>query len=409
MKCDCNSKKKCDCLGCKPARYGDCSFDIQANPYNSHEWIVTANGMSHRVTLPPTNETDTKLSINSTNATMNYAAERHSDTITGSQIGDIVKLDDLRDVNFDPTFTGTCSELVFRKYADCGEGCESPKDKWSGFNINTTGAKQDYIRYVRGANAYGCPEYLDVPTDLDEYWLAGWKTDGEHKEFGYYQPEYGEIPKDDFGNYIVASVDPDTKKPIYGSLPFDCILRNLMTNLGMDVYGTWSVIQETPAFSADFNPSTGDFTIDWNDWYTATTPWTHCGSGRIYGKVNWVASFDAETGYMNYYIQSIYFDRVVWTVDQGYSGGVPVYFTLKGVSIPTGTETTLLNRRQYSANSNWSETLNSTISCGYTISVAPGQKVGPLNFAYTYIDWTADDEGYLQINFKNKLSGWGVC
>ena len=382
-------------------------FKIEVSPYDPLTWLVTWNGMTNKVKVPKLNETDTKISTNQSNATLNYTAEQHKDTVTGAQLGELVNLDELRDVDFDTSLTGTCYELAYRKYGSCGEGCQSIQNKWYNFNPNADGAKQSAIRFVRGANAYGCPEYLDVPSDLNQYWLAGWKTDGENKQFGYFQPsQVSTLPTDALGNYIVASYNTTTKQPVYGTLPLQCTLTSLVASLGTEVYSTWSVIQETPGFSASFNNLTGDFTIDWNDW-RGTGSTIHVGTGQITGKFNWTVTFDIATGSMKYVISSIYFNKATWTVDQGAAGSGPIKLTLKGVAVPSGAETTLLNAYSFTGESSWTQNLDTTIPCNQTITVAPNGTVGPFNFAYLYVDWIGDDEGYLQINFKNKLAGWG--
>lgn len=216
----CKKCNRCDpCGGCTPARY-DCSFNIEASPYDPETWMVTTCGMMHKVKVPKINETDTKLSTNYSNGTLVYNAERHTDIITGEQLGDIINLDYLRNVDIDPGLDGNCYELIYRKWAECGDGCRSAADKWVNFNINSEGAKQCGIRYVRGANQYGCPVYLDIPTNVDEYWWGMWRPSsaGDCWEFGYIQPErVEELPKDEDGNPMVLSQDEDGK-PIYGPL-----------------------------------------------------------------------------------------------------------------------------------------------------------------------------------------------
>lgn len=182
--------------------------------------MVTTCGMMHKVKVPKLNETDTKLSTNYSNETLIYNAERHTDIITGEQLGDIIDLDYLRNVDIDPGLDGNCYEIVYRKWAECGDGCRSAADKWVNFNINSEGAKQCGIRYVRGANQYGCPVYLDIPTNVDEYWWGMWRPSsaGDCWEFGYIQPEeVEELPKDSQGNTIVLSQD-ENGKPVVGPL-----------------------------------------------------------------------------------------------------------------------------------------------------------------------------------------------
>lgn len=221
MSC-CNYCHRDCCDGsCRPAHLG-CDFDIQANPFDASVWNVVTGGVLHRVKIPPFNETLTSLSLDYGTGTLTYHPERGKDQVfKGSQLGDLIDFDDLRDVDIDDSLAGHCYEIIFRKYNDCGAGCQSAADKWMNWNINSEGAKQNGIQYVRGANAYGCPVYLDVPTDSTEYWWGMWRPNdtGTGVEFGYIQPTAGTLPTDSNGDYIVISQDMDTKRPIYGVIP----------------------------------------------------------------------------------------------------------------------------------------------------------------------------------------------
>ena len=223
----CNCKKDCDrgcdpcnsCKRCCPAQYG-CQFNIEASPYDPTTWVVTVGGMAYKVKVPNINETDTTLATDSDGAVLRYRAERHTDTIPGADLGDIINLEELRDVDVDPGLDGHCYELVFRKFAECGEGCRSAFDKWENFNINSDGALQNGIKYVRGANAYGCPVYLDIPPDDSMYWWGMWRPvdEGNGLEFGYIQPEeVEELPTDADGNILVISQMEDGR-PVIGKI-----------------------------------------------------------------------------------------------------------------------------------------------------------------------------------------------
>lgn len=217
--CDKCHRNDCDgCCGkCPVARY-DCFFSIAPSPYSESEWVVTWNGMPHRVRIPKISETDTFLSVNPEKATLNYKAERHTDEIRGAQLGDIINLDDLRDVDIDDGLDGHCYEFIFHKWENCGDGCKSLADRWQNFNINSEGAKKNGIRYIRGANAYGCPVYLDIPTDETTYWWGMWRPNdtGTGVEFGYIKPtEVDALPQNEDGATMVLSQDSNGK-PIYG-------------------------------------------------------------------------------------------------------------------------------------------------------------------------------------------------
>lgn len=405
---NCNrcGKPNCGC-GCQPAEY-NCLFDIKADPFNPDRWIVTTNGMSYPVTPPTARETATSLTTNYSNATLVYKGEVKTYTVTGAQLGELIKVGDLRDVNFDPTKQGNCFELIYHKWENCGDGCQNVADQWKEFNPYSDNALQNQLHFVRGANANGCPTYLDVPSDPAQYWFGGWRQDTG--EFGYYQPEDREdIPTNSDGDYLLLSQDPTTKKPIQVTLPLNCILGNLVSSLGVDVKGTFSVVQEAVSLTSTFNSNNGKFKIVWEDWYNTKT--RHTGDGTITGRMNWTAKFDIKTGNMIYDVNSVYWDKVVYkTIDGAPASAQHIFFSLKNIDLGTGAETTLVNRYEFDGNSDWTITLNRTIATEKKFTIEPGTSSGPHNFSWMYVDWyDLDDEGYNRVTFTNKLPGWDNC
>lgn len=136
-KCNSCGPDPCSCGGCKPAKYG-CDFNIMANPFDKSVWNVTINGATTRVKIPKINETDTKLSTNYTFSSLIYNAERHTDIITGAQLGQLINLEDLRD-----TETGnadSCDLLVYNPFCDeCGDGCAPKNARWTNYHIPDAG------------------------------------------------------------------------------------------------------------------------------------------------------------------------------------------------------------------------------------------------------------------------------
>lgn len=403
MKKDCFSCGK----GCDPAPLG-CFFDIQADPFDPNKYIVTINGQHFHVNAPKGKETPTSLTTNYSTPALIYKGETETYTITGEQLGSLINFGDLRDTDFDYSKRGSCFEAIYHKWEDgCGNGCQSVANRWTEFNPFSEGALKDQIHFVRGANAKGCPEYLDV-AKKDEYWYAGWRQDTG--EFGYYQAKrVDKLPTDALGNIYVLSEDPETKQPVLGVLPLQCVVDNLTGNLGVDIFGTWSVVQETPGFSSEFNNFTGDFVISWNDWTDTSSSRGHVGGGKITGKVDFDYHFDSLTGTMQYKVTGLHFYEAHYVKDNGNPGGSPIILTLKGVPIGGSEQLVVINQYRYDGNSNWDMPLNSNIPCNYTTNIAPGTTAGPLNFAYVYVDWVGDDEGFLQINFRNKMGGWQAC
>ena len=115
-KCSSCGQNPCGCDECRPAKYG-CDFNIMANPYDASIWNVTINGATTRVKIPKINETDTKLSTNYTSSSLIYNAEKHTDVISGAQLGSLIKMEDLRDT--ETSNADSCDLLVFNPY--CSE------------------------------------------------------------------------------------------------------------------------------------------------------------------------------------------------------------------------------------------------------------------------------------------------
>ena len=136
-KCSSCGSDPCSCGGCKPAKYG-CDFNIMANPYDPSIWNVTINGATTRVKIPKINETDTKLSTNYTSASLIYNAEKHTDIITGEQLGALIKLEDLRDT--ETSAADSCDILVYDPFCtDCGDGCKPKNARWRNYHIPDAG------------------------------------------------------------------------------------------------------------------------------------------------------------------------------------------------------------------------------------------------------------------------------
>lgn len=173
MTCNRCLKQQCDCNSdpcgkkCQPARYG-CGFDIQIDPFDPSTWIVTTGGAIRKIKVPRANETDTTLKTDYSAATLNYHSEQHIDTITGEQLGSIIKLKELRDV--DTPDPDNCSILTWNPgCSECGHGCEPLEAKWRAYKIPNAGNSdiaavdsQGYY-HVLGKNDCGCIVEKKVP------------------------------------------------------------------------------------------------------------------------------------------------------------------------------------------------------------------------------------------------------
>lgn len=134
MTCNKCNNDPCGCGECRPARYSCGDFQIMANPFDASVWNVTINGATTRVKIPKLNETDTKLSTSFTNKALIYNAEKHIDTITGDQLGALINMEDLRDV--DAVNADSCDLMVYNPYCDeCGDGCKPKNPRWKAYHI----------------------------------------------------------------------------------------------------------------------------------------------------------------------------------------------------------------------------------------------------------------------------------
>lgn len=170
-KCNsCNPCNKCG-GGCCPAKY-NCSFNIEMSPYDEYTWIVTTCGMPHKVKIPKLPETCTSLSVNGTDATLVYKGECDTDIITGEQLGSIIRLNDLKDV--DAAMPDHCSMLVFDPFcAECGDGCASPADMWRPYSIPDAGdciipLDEDGYYKVLVKDDCGCIKECRLPAKPDD-------------------------------------------------------------------------------------------------------------------------------------------------------------------------------------------------------------------------------------------------
>ena len=126
----------CDpCNGgcCKPARYS-CDYDIQVDPFDPYVWLFNNCGKINKIRIPKVPETDTFLHVDFSSASLIYDAEKHQDVIPGCDLGSIINLDCLRDV--EAPAPESCDLLVFDPgCSPCGPGCKPKPAMWRNYHI----------------------------------------------------------------------------------------------------------------------------------------------------------------------------------------------------------------------------------------------------------------------------------
>lgn len=265
--CSCNS---CSCDHCAPARYS-CGFDIQVDPYNSSTWLVTMNGCLHRVKIPKISETCTNLSTDFSSANLIYNGECGQSTISGAQIGEIINLNDLRDV--DVSDADSCGIMVFDPgCTDCGDGCKPKPAMWRNYHIPDAGdcevePDDDGYYHVLVKDDCGCIKeckipvvpngsavinYIrdSVPDDPDFPWYYGCYNDHINLHLEQNVPQwFGKYDLEITVNYGIQAVKSTASKCVN----FRSLMVPVVDGTNINVTKMSSILQDDTTYSAS-NP-----------------------------------------------------------------------------------------------------------------------------------------------------------
>lgn len=202
---DCNSCKKCP----GPCGCAEPVFSIEAMPDDPTTLRFNVNGKSVWYDFSPVikaGETCTALNTNTLNRTLDYNGECGNQTIPARELGSILHLGDLGDVDAE-TITDN-GILNYRKSGECPEGCEGKADGWKSSNPIEIG--QTTLDYVLGSDADGRLTSLMPPTEVSTFSYLAWSAqdkakwvkptqvasipdDGTYKYPLYLDPNSGEI------------------------------------------------------------------------------------------------------------------------------------------------------------------------------------------------------------------------
>lgn len=135
---NCDSCSPCNsgCGGCKPA----CSkayFNLQPDPFSGDHWLWEMGVENGRIRIPTIPVECPKLSVNYSTSTMTLTQGKcDPQTLTGAQIGSIININDLRDV--DAENPDACSLLVYNP--GCGLcPCSPDEMMWKKYVIPDAG------------------------------------------------------------------------------------------------------------------------------------------------------------------------------------------------------------------------------------------------------------------------------
>ena len=146
-------------------------------------------------------ETCTTLKPNITARTLIYDAECGRQTISASELGSILHLADIGDV--DATTIKDNAILVYKKDADCGENCEG-KNGWVGMDPSEEAGTS--LDYVMGSDANGRVSSLQPPANSNQFYQLTWAAGDKVK---WQQPtKVSVIPRDGNNKAWRLYVDP---------------------------------------------------------------------------------------------------------------------------------------------------------------------------------------------------------
>lgn len=176
MTCDCNKCNKCK----EPCGCAEPVFSVEAMPDDPTTLRFNVNGKSVWYDFEPVvkaGESCTTLNIDAVNRTLNYHGECSDQTISAKELGSILHLGDLGDVDAD-TITDN-GILNYRKTGDCGEGCEGIGDGWVSSNPVEVGKTS--LDYILGSDADGKMASLIPPTDTTTFSYLAWAAQNKAK------------------------------------------------------------------------------------------------------------------------------------------------------------------------------------------------------------------------------------
>ena len=179
---DCGCQKSCCKKSCcerpKPV------IDVQALPDDPLTLSFNFDGLGTTYDyrqMIKAGETDTSLSANAIDRVLKYMAERHTDTISAKELGAILHLTDIGDI--DVSDVENNSMLIYKKESDCTHGCDGATNKWVAHNALEHIV--DSVQYLMGYDADGAPKSLSSPSSPSQYYQLGWNGSGKA---GWKQP-----------------------------------------------------------------------------------------------------------------------------------------------------------------------------------------------------------------------------
>lgn len=216
MSCNCNDRCHEGC-GCrKPCGCAKPFLDIDEMPDSVSILRFNFDGMSAWYdygNLVYKTQTDTSISVDAIERVLKHMAERHTDTITARELGSILHIADIGDV--DITGVEDNSLFVYQKDNNCAHGCEGINNSWIAWNSKDH--MVDSMRTVMGFDANGAPQTLLPPANADQYYIVGWNGENQvsYKQIEEVSEESITFTEDGKSYIKTVCVDPNTNELVY--------------------------------------------------------------------------------------------------------------------------------------------------------------------------------------------------
>lgn len=172
----CREKKKC----ASPCSCVEPVFSIEALSDDPTTLKFNVNGKSVWYDFGPVvkaAETCTTLLPDSVNRVLTYNGECGTNNITARELGAILHLADLGDV--DANSIDDNGILVYQKDANCGDGCEGINNGW--ISVNPVDAGTTSLDYILGSDSEGRMSSLMPPTDTAAFSYLAWAAQDKAK------------------------------------------------------------------------------------------------------------------------------------------------------------------------------------------------------------------------------------
>lgn len=212
--CDCNTKPCNSCVPQCSRCDTPCDFPapflgIEQVPNNISVLRFNIDGKRTDYdfkNLIYTVQSETTLVADAINRLLRYQAERHQDTITAQELGAILHLADIGDVNTNGAESG--SMLVYQKGTNCADGCIGLRDSWKVWNALDEQVSSATYPFAFAAD--GTAHTLQRPANPEQYYQLGWN--------GSNQLSYSQVPTvaaakpNGNGKKLAVYLDPNTKQ-----------------------------------------------------------------------------------------------------------------------------------------------------------------------------------------------------